>query len=115
MEGLEPLQAGLPWQEAVLKAAVSARGHFLSHPHIADLLLARPAAVPATREFIRRFVEVLEDAGFDPAIARATMHAFLTALLGTVLQERRWGVDRTVEFEFLIDIIVQGVETTLDG
>ena len=39
------------------------------------------------------------------------MHAVRTALLGTALQERTWGVDRTEEFEFLIDLIVQGVET----
>ncbi len=111
----ELLRSDLRWQDAVRRAARSARGHLLSHPHLTDLLLARPAAVPATRAFIGSFIEVLEAAGLDAALARATMHAALTALLGTALQERRWGVDRTVEFEFLIDLIVRGVETTRNG
>jgi len=111
IEQFEPMRSDLSWQGAIWKVAMSARGHLLSHPHLTDLLLARPAAVPATTDFIEGFIEVLERSGFDPAIAHATMHAVLTALLGTALQERTWAVDRTEEFEFLIDLIVQGVET----
>jgi len=111
IEQFEPMRSDLSWQGAIWKVAMSARGHLLSHPQLTDLLLARPAAAPATRDFIEGFTGVLERSGFDPAIAHATMHAVLTALLGTALQERTWGVDRTEEFEFLIDLIVQGVET----
>jgi hypothetical protein len=46
---------------------------------------------------------------FDPNLTHATMHVVQTALLGTVLQERGWGVDRTGEFEFLLDLIVKGL------
>ena len=115
IERFELLRSDLPWHEAVRKAALSARSHLLSHPHLADLLLARPVAVPATRAFIQQFTDVLEAAGLDPAIAHATMHAVLTALLGTALQERAWGIDRTVEFEFLINLILQALKTTQDG
>ena len=115
MERFEAVPSDLPWQEAVRKAALSARDHLLRHPHLTDLLLARPAAVPATRTLIRGFIEVLQDAGVDPSTAHATMHAFLTALLGTALQERAWGVDRSAEFEFLIDLILEGAETARSG
>ena len=43
------------------------------------------------------------------------MHALLTALLGNALQERAWGVDRSDEFEFLISLILQGLETRQNG
>ena len=33
----------------------------------------------------------------------------------TALQEKAWGVDRNVEFEFLINLILQGLETTHHG
>lgn len=111
IEQFEPIRPDLPWQEAVRWAALSGREHLLANPNMADLLLARPAAVPATRTYMQDFTEVLEQSGLDPATAHSTMHAVLTALLGNALQERAWGVDRSHEFEFLINLILRGLET----
>lgn len=73
----------------------SAWRQLVAHPHLAELVVARPVSGPATFEIYERFLTVMSRAGFDATLAHHSWHALQSLTLGFILEERDWGRGQT--------------------
>ncbi len=90
---LELPDDGEDWQTQLRRSAHNFRQLALSHPHVVNLLLTRPAATPlglrplATLRPLEHFLHMLTTAGFSPSQALRINRAYVGFLYGHVLAE----------------------------
>lgn len=103
---------GGEWADWMGDVARRLRRHMVAHPHLTDVVLTRPAAGPARPALLRGFLQHLERAGVEPAVAHVAWHALLHLLIGSIRQERSSGRDGSDVFEAVLDVVIAGVQVT---
>jgi TetR/AcrR family tetracycline transcriptional repressor len=102
------------WPVWVRAAARRVRGHMLAHPHLTEVVLARPAAGPASPALLAQFMACLEDAGVDAPVAHVAWHTVLDVVVGAVLREHARERDDTTLFDATVDLVIEGIRTLAD-
>lgn len=101
--------AARAWPDTVRDTAVELRSQLARHPARTELLLARAGSTGAGPAVLHGFLETLTAAGVDRALAHVAWHAVLTAVVGSVQQQRARDGDRGQTFEAVLDIVLAGL------
>jgi AcrR family transcriptional regulator len=102
------------WPEWVRIAAQRIRRHLVVHPHLTDVVLARPRSGPASPALLGQFIGCLVRAGVAAPVAHVAWHALIDALVGSVLQERAREQDGAALFDATVDLIIDGIRAAAD-
>jgi TetR/AcrR family transcriptional regulator, tetracycline repressor protein len=98
-----------PWPDWVRTAAVMLRSQLTENPGVTELMLARAGSTATGPSVLTGFLDRLETAGLDRAVAHLVWHALLTVVVGSLWQERAREADREATFQAVLDVTMTGL------
>lgn len=97
------------WPDWVHAAAAGLRAQLAEHPGLTDLVLSRAGATTAGPRLLGAFLDQLEAAGLDRAMAHLAWHAVLTVVVGSLTHSRTRDADPS--FDAVLDVTIAGLST----
>lgn len=113
--GLEGPDPADDWRGAMRARILAARSVMLRHPWVPRVLVTRTSMNPAMIGYYDGVLGVLRAGGFDWDLAHHAVHALGSRALGFVQEpfqpdQRPGGCDDQREFEFGLDVLLDGLE-----
>jgi TetR/AcrR family transcriptional regulator, tetracycline repressor protein len=100
-----------PWAKWTRDVAVSFRSQLLAHPGRTSLLLARAGSTPDGPTALVGFLDRLEAAGVERAVAHLIWHTLLVVIVGSIQQDMARDRVRDGTFEAVLDIAMTGIRS----
>lgn len=102
------------WQEWIATVAGDLRCQLLAHRGLTELILARAGSTAAGSDVLSGFLDQLETAGVDRAVAHVAWHAVLTAVVGSLAQDRADPDRGDLTFDTVLELVVSGLQTAAE-
>jgi AcrR family transcriptional regulator len=98
-----------PWPDWTRAVAAALRSQLLERQGLADLVLARAGSTAAGPGLLAGFLDRLQSAGVDRAVAHVAWHTVLTVVVGSMQQDGSRSPDGDETFEAVLDVTVMGL------
>lgn len=103
-----------PWPEWIGTVAGDLRCQLLAHRGLSELVLARAGATSAGSDVLTEFLNRLERAGLDRALAHVAWHTVLTTVVGSLAQHQTRPDRGDSTFDAVLEVVVTGLRTTAE-
>lgn len=104
-----------PWPAWVRAVAIGLRSQLLARPGVTELVLARAGSTATGPHLLAEFLDRLETAGLDRAVAHVAWHTMLTLVVGSLAQEHAHPGRGDPTFDAVLEVIITGLRTTADN
>lgn len=101
-----------PWPDWVRAVATDLRSQLLARPGLTELVLARAGSTTTGPHVLAGFLDRLEAAGLDRAVAHVAWHTMLTLVVGSLTEDRARPGRGDPTFEAVLDIAITGLRAT---
>lgn len=99
------------WPDWLHATAAGLRSQLLTHRGLTDLVLARAGSTAPGASMLTEFLDRLEAAGLDRAVAHVAWHTMLTLVVGSLAQDHLRPARGAPTFNAELEVLVAGLET----